>query len=294
MKESALLNFRGLFGDQQAPFTASPIHYEPLQMRSQLYNYEIREHLHANLMQLFLITSGGGMLLSAGRRIKIETPCILIIPTNTLHGFAFQSEVRGEVFTFSEQLFESWLPSNPVIFSHFEQLQHFAFKVESASYTEVLDWKKKLVAAIRSKDQVTSFTAPLLFQLLLIAVYRAEAGDTSIASATDSRTLQHFKAYRDLLKQHGHKGKGVNYYAQTLGITGVHLNRICKAVAGQTALKVAHEYVIDEASKYLHGTSYSVAEIADFLGFKDPAHFSKLFKKIKGVSPGRFRKANQS
>ncbi len=293
MKESALLNFRGLFGDQQAPLTASSIHYEPLQTRSQLYNYEISEHLHVDLMQLFWITSGGGMLLSAGRRIKIETPCILIIPTNTLHGFAFQSEVRGEVFTFSEQLFESWLSSNPVIFGHFEQLQYFAFKAESVSYKEVLDWKKKLVAAIRSEDQVASFTAPLLFQLLLIAVYRAEAGDKSLALTTDSRTLQHFKAYRVLLKRHGHKGKGVNYYAQNLGISGVHLNRICKTVVRQTALQVAHEYVIDEAGKYLYGTNYSVAEIAYFLGFKDPAHFSKLFKKIKGIPPGRFRKESK-
>lgn len=294
MKVDASLNFRGLFGDQQAPFIASPIHYEPLQKRSQLYNYEIREHLHSNLFQIFLITSGGGMLLSGGERIKIETPCILTIPSNTLHGFAFQSEVRGEVFTFSEQLFESWLQLDPALFSRFEQLQYLALEPASVSYQEVSEWKNKLIATLQSMDQLAQFTIPLLVQLLLIAIYRVEPREQSIFSTTDSRTLKHFKAYRVLLKQYGHKGKGVSYYAQALGITGVHLNRVCKTVVGQTALRVAHEYLINEALKYLHSTTYSVAEVAYFLGFKDPAHFSKLFKKIKGVPPGRFRKVGQS
>ncbi|MFK7981139.1 MAG: AraC family transcriptional regulator, partial [Saprospiraceae bacterium] len=57
-------SFSGIFGDHEAPFKRYFLHHEPLQTRSALYNYEITEHLHTQLVQIFLITSGSGLLLS--------------------------------------------------------------------------------------------------------------------------------------------------------------------------------------------------------------------------------------
>lgn len=290
MATTGLTNFRGLFGDQEAPFAGLAVHYEPLQSRTQLYDYEISEHLHSDLVQLFLITTGGGLLLSTGKRIKIESPCVVFIPSNTLHGFAFQTEVQGEVFTVSAALFDEWVQRVVSIVGPMEELQYFNFTQALTIFSEVLEWKGKIIRALQTTTDDSQITVPLLFQLLLISLCQANANASLLPTRTGGRMLQHFKAYKALLKQQGHEGRTINDYAQQLGMTSVHLNRICKAVTGQTALRVAHNYLMGEARKYLHGTSYSVAEIAYFLGFKDPAHFSRLFKKINGKTPGQFRR----
>ena len=38
------------------------------------------------------------------------------------------------------------------------------------------------------------------------------------------------------------------------------------------------------------GSSLSIAEIAERVGYEDAYHFSKLFKKAYGVSPSKMRK----
>ncbi|MGB3383878.1 MAG: helix-turn-helix domain-containing protein [Marinomonas sp.] len=48
-----------------------------------------------------------------------------------------------------------------------------------------------------------------------------------------------------------------------------------------------------EAKRQLLYTSQSIEEIAYNLGFKDPAYFSRFFKKNTGYPPGRFRAASQ-
>ncbi|MGW5366414.1 helix-turn-helix domain-containing protein [Actinopolymorpha pittospori] len=46
---------------------------------------------------------------------------------------------------------------------------------------------------------------------------------------------------------------------------------------------------IDEAKRYLRTTSLSVAEIARRVGFRDPFHFSRVFRRATGVPPRDFR-----
>jgi AraC family transcriptional activator of pobA len=285
-----LLNYRGLFGDDLALSEHSFIHHEPLQARSFRYDYEIKEHLHSDLFQLFLITSGGGLLLSSGVKIPLESPCVLIIPSNQLHGFVFQTEVKGEVFTIHESFFEKTIKRAPTVFHQFDQLQYFSLDAGADSFTELLDLKHKIIREKQRSDQATKLSLALLFQLFLLTLYRLRSADQDDPVKSDNRVLSHFARYKKLIKQHGHEGKTVNFYAGEMGITPVHLNRICKTVTQKTALQVIHEQQLVEAKKYLRGTTNTIAEIAYFLGFKDPAHFSKFFKQRVGVPPGLFRR----
>ncbi len=54
------------------------------------------------------------------------------------------------------------------------------------------------------------------------------------------------------------------------------------------------EYVRQErialASEFLDHTNYTIDEIADRCGFSDRFHFSKTFKKVKGVPPAEYKK----
>ena len=56
---------------------------------------------------------------------------------------------------------------------------------------------------------------------------------------------------------------------------------------GGTAIGYIHTFVIDQAKTFLM-KGLSVGEVADLLGFEYPHHFSRLFKKVTGMTPTEF------
>ena len=47
---------------------------------------------------------------------------------------------------------------------------------------------------------------------------------------------------------------------------------------------------VNNAASLLETTDYSMAEIAAIVGYEDPLYFSRVFRKIKGMSPTEYRK----
>lgn len=285
-----LLQYKGPYGEQINPVPDELIDYEPLKKRSAIYNYEITEHLHTDLMQFFFFTEGGGFLLSEGKRIALQAPCALIIPNNTLHGFVLQSNVQGDVFTFTNTFFEKNLVDVKKILLQLHQLQHLIFDENTSAFQEILALKNSLIKELTAKQPEKSYAVKLHFQLLLLHLYRIKQEKPTQTLSTENRTLVYFHAFQKLIKQHIHESKTIQQYAKALNISPVHLNRICQSLVQKSALQVVHEYLLIEAKKYLLGTSNSIAEISYFLDFKDPSHFSKFFRKMTGFSPRAFRK----
>ena len=285
-----LLQYKGPYGEQRNPVSDELIDYEPLSKRSAIYNYEITEHLHTDLMQLFLITAGGGFLLSEGKKIALQTPCALIIPNNTLHGFVLQSDVAGDVFTFSTTFFEKNLVTVKKILLQMNQLQQLVFDKNTSTFQGILTLKNSLLKELAAYHPEKKYAIKLYFQLLLLHLYRVTQEKPVQTLPIENRTLVYFHAFQKLIKQTIHETKTIQEYAKELSISPVHLNRICQTLVQKSALQVVHEYLLIEAKKYLLGTGNSIAEISYFLDFKDPSHFSKFFRKMMGVNPRAFRR----
>jgi len=81
----------------------------------------------------------------------------------------------------------------------------------------------------------------------------------------------------------------LGFYAETLSVTPDHLSRSCRAVLGQSALDLLNERRMLEARRLLAYTSQSVAEVAQQLGYDDPAYFSKFFQRSTGNAPSAYR-----
>ncbi|OYU64787.1 MAG: hypothetical protein CFE22_16905 [Cytophagaceae bacterium BCCC1] len=96
--------------------------------------------------------------------------------------------------------------------------------------------------------------------------------------------------FQKSIRQDYSENKTISQYAKEIGITTMHLNRVCKSVINKSPIQIIHDQLISEAKKYLLNTSYSISEISYFLNFNDPAYFTRLFKKNVGVSPSNFRK----
>jgi AraC family transcriptional regulator, transcriptional activator of pobA len=285
-----LLNFKGLYGDNNSVLLSNFIHHESLETRSKMYDWEINEHFHTDLYQLFIIKYGEGILLSENREIILKSPCIITIPTNTLHGFHFQSDIDGEVITLSETFLESIFKNSPKLFIEINQLQHLSFKENVLFFTEIEVFEEMIRKELLEENIEKQTVIQSLFQLLFAHIYRFSISTNELVTSSDNRTLGYFQAFQKSIKQSFQDSKSIEAYAKELNITAVHLNRICQKLVQKSALQIVQDYVINEAKKYLLNTSYSISEVSFFLNFKDPAYFTRLFKKQTGVSPSDFRK----
>ncbi|MEO8760385.1 MAG: helix-turn-helix transcriptional regulator [Bacteroidia bacterium] len=79
-------------------------------------------------------------------------------------------------------------------------------------------------------------------------------------------------------------------YASLMNMSEKHLNRICKTCLNKTTTDLISDRIILEAKRMLVQANYTVAEVANELGYFDNAYFSRLFKKKYGKSAMEFMK----
>jgi AraC family transcriptional regulator, transcriptional activator of pobA len=80
----------------------------------------------------------------------------------------------------------------------------------------------------------------------------------------------------------------VSEYARRLGLSTRSLHRAVRRDLGKSASELIEERIVVEAQRmFLDGDS-SVKQVGAALGFSDPGHFSRYFKKVTGHSPSQF------
>lgn len=289
MKDQLVI-FKGLYGENNYSPMLEFVHAEPLESRSKMYNWEIKEHLHTDLVQLFVIDHGDGILVSEKKEMVIAGPSIVFIPTNTLHGFIFQDNIKGEVITFSDFFLENILKQNQKIILELNHLQCFNFEMCNTLFEQIKTLKEMIANELNQENIEKRSFINSLFQTLFLVLFRVNQIQKTSAEETDNKTLKYFQIFQKSIKRDSTDTKTISQYAKEIGITTMHLNRVCKSVSNKSPIKIIHEQLIAEAKKYLLHTSYSISEISFFLNINDPAYFTRLFKKNVGVSPSDFRK----
>lgn len=84
----------------------------------------------------------------------------------------------------------------------------------------------------------------------------------------------------------------VTYCAEQLNLSPKYFGDLIKKEAGKTAQEFIQLKLIDTAKEKIFDTKKSISEVAYDLGFKYPAHFSRMFKKRVGYSPNEYRMLN--
>lgn len=76
--------------------------------------------------------------------------------------------------------------------------------------------------------------------------------------------------------------------ADFVGVSESHLYRVFAQELNVAPTQFLMRYRIGEAAAMLRNTGLTVGEIAASVGFRDPLYFSRVFKKVKGVSPREY------
>lgn len=77
--------------------------------------------------------------------------------------------------------------------------------------------------------------------------------------------------------------------AERAGLSPAYFSTAFRRRTGYSFTEYIRNLRVDAAKRYLRTTGLTVAEIARRVGFRDPFHFSRVFRRATGVPPRDFR-----
>ncbi|MFD1770052.1 helix-turn-helix domain-containing protein [Sphingobacterium suaedae] len=97
--------------------------------------------------------------------------------------------------------------------------------------------------------------------------------------------------FKQLVHKNFLREKQLNFYADKLAVSNNYLNRCVSSIFKKSSKELILEVLIMHSQLLLLESTKSVADIAYELDFADASYFSRIFKKIVGLSPTAYRES---
>ena len=174
----------------------------------------------------------------------------------------------------------------------FEYPNIIEFKTTDKQTTQLLSYIELLRREIGEIDSTRNQSLPLLIKLFLMTVKR-QLEQNALDLIPSQSNIKILANFRKLLEDNYKAHWQVADYAARLNISTSTLNRMCHQRYATNAKSIILARLMTEAKRRLIFTQQPLNQIAYFLGFKDPAYFSRLFRQQENMSPGNYRKQMQ-
>ena len=180
-----------------------------------------------------------------------------------------------------------------------DRYQYFSYFFTGSLRMEPDEWLSitQLLAQMRQElithDDSPSLRSILLGYLHLILEYCNRIYLRQL-SEEDNGGSDLLKRFHDLLQQYFRENRQLSqglptvaYCASELAYSPRYFGDIVHKATGGTAIGYIHNYVINQAKSLLMN-GHNISETSRLLGFDFPHHFTRLFKKMTGLTPSEY------
>jgi transcriptional regulator GlxA family with amidase domain len=119
-------------------------------------------------------------------------------------------------------------------------------------------------------------------------------GETASIKATGGLSPQQLARAKEIMNARISHALSLKQIATECGLSVTHFARAFRQSTGVAPYLWFQQMRLERARKLLAGRERSLAEIAVACGFSDQSHFTRMFRKYIGESPGRWRQYNRS
>lgn len=112
----------------------------------------------------------------------------------------------------------------------------------------------------------------------------------SSLKTNNSRVVEEIDKATLYFNEHYNENINIDEYAQNNHVSVSWFIRNFKQCTGSTPMQYILSKRIYNAEILLHDSSYNLTEISEIIGYDNPLYFSRIFKKVKGLSPSEYRK----
>ena len=283
-----------LYGEPPRDAGERFLHVETIADRSRINDWRIQPHAHRDLHQLLVIFTGGGEMEAETRRQPFRAPALLIVPAGVVHGFSFAEDTEGYVVTLADTLLRDLARDERSFRSLFADATCTSLGEDPAHFQEFAQEFSETLPKLRREliwsAPASAAAATARLTTLLVGAVRALHQPAEVVSAAGNARAALVARLREKIETHLRSGLSVAQYARALNVTPARLRAACFEVTGKTPMRVLEERLVLEAKRNLTYTNMTIAQIAYYLGFTDPAYFSRFFSKLAGESPAAFRR----
>lgn len=253
-------------------------------------------HWHSGV-QFCYITLGKVKIQTAEKEVILEEGEGLFINVQQVHKATNQKD-RGEYISLN-------LPVHFLGLEGSEMYHHFMEPVLYAQDMQVLEMKKndarmencltKLKAcAEKIKKEKEIYSLNLLANLLLLweELLRQIAATGQRENENKSKkTNQRLQQILRYLQENYHKKLTLQEIADQINLSKSECARFFKKITGETIFEYLLKLRIEKSIELLKNTDKTITEIAYETGFTSQSYYDQRFRKMKGVSPLKYRKS---
>ena len=268
----------------------SIIHYDELApFRHSLNNYGVYGLF---IQRQFPFNLSYGM-----RKLQVSDGSIIAVEPGQIGGLEDNGErisLCGWVLLWSPELLHGCeLEQQIGRYQFFSYFFDGSLRMEPDEWLSVTQLAAQMRQELQTHEDSPSLRSVLLAYLRLILEYcnRIYLRQMSEEEKSNSDLL---KKFHDLLQQYFRENrqltKGlptVTWCASELAYSPRYLGDIIHKATGGTAIAYIHHYIINQAKSLLM-QGHNISETSRLLGFDYPHHFTRMFKRITGLTPSEF------
>ncbi|MEM9000127.1 MAG: AraC family transcriptional regulator [Bacteroidota bacterium] len=253
------------------------------------FDYPI--HFHPEI-ELNFISNGKGMQRTVGESIEtIDDFELVLVGPNVYHGWEMHQcrhSVHEVTIQFHNDLFSEMFMRKTImtplrhmfdrsvhgiLFSK-EQAKQIAPRLIKVSTLEGIDYFLELFS--------------ILYDLSITPDQKLLS--SSLLPKDNFENSDKIKMLYNYVQENYTKSITLSEISQLLSMSNVSFNRFMKKRTNKTFVEYLNEVRIDNACRLLGEKDLGISEIAYACGFNNIANFNRIFKKVKGCTPSRYRK----
>ena len=242
-----------------------------------LYHYRKRIH-GVNQYILIYCVKGNGWAVIADKKYTLSAGDFVLLPANKPHEYGADEQTPWTIY---------WMHFKGTSSSDFVDmmLKRMGDHVASISFQEkrLLLFEEIYTSLERGYSIDNICYASLSLQYFLGSCC-FDNNYLAIHEKTDSISL-----CVNYLQKHIDKPLSLNDIASAVNLSVSHFASIFKKNTGFSIIEYFNHLKTQKACQYLQFTDLRINEIADRLGIEDPYYFSRMFTKIVGTSPNKYR-----
>lgn len=244
--------------------------------------------LHGRRHRVFVLLSGAGRIRLERAHAPLAGPCVVWLPIGNSATLVLEAGSEGASLAISELSFGRAVPAGPVAAQIREAMFDPALgtRIGTSAARKLAAMFEAIEAELRDDAPGAQDAVRHHIALLVIALWRLSS-PAATKPQPSPRSIVH--GFLQLVDLHARDHWAVADYARLLGVTADRLNTAIRRATGRSPLTLMHTRLITEAETLLDSSTLQVSEVAEALGFRDPAYFNRFFKRMTGIAPGRRR-----
>ena len=151
--------------------------------------------------------------------------------------------------------------------------------------------ERELINAVDEAIRLSQITGPESSGEEPAAQHVPSAGKVSEEQPADESRHEETIAY---IAQHYMEDIAVKDIAGYLGYSEAYFCKLFKQSFGHSFVSYLTDYRMQKAEDLMRTSRLSIKEIGKTVGYPDPNYFTKVFRRVRGVSPSEFRESGVS